>query len=33
MTQERLNSLAISYIKRKSLNEFDLNGITDEFIS
>jgi hypothetical protein len=25
--------LAISYIKRKSLNEFDLNGITDEFIS
>jgi hypothetical protein len=33
MTQERLNSLAILCIEKKLLDEIDLNGIIDDFVS
>jgi hypothetical protein len=33
ITQERLNGLAILYIKKKLLDEIDLDDISDDFVS
>jgi hypothetical protein len=33
MTQDRLNGLAILCIEKKLLDEIDLNGIIDDFVS
>jgi hypothetical protein len=33
ITQERLNDLTILYIKKKLLDEIDLNDISDDFVS
>jgi hypothetical protein len=33
MTQDRLNGLAILCIEKKMLDEIDLNGIIDDFVS
>jgi hypothetical protein len=33
MTQERLNGLAILCIEKNLLDEIDLNGIIDDFVS
>jgi hypothetical protein len=33
MTQDRLNGLAILCIENKLLDEIDLNGIIDDFVS
>ena len=33
MTQDRLNGLAIMCIEKKLLDEIDLNGIIDDFVS
>jgi hypothetical protein len=33
MTQDRLNGLAILCIQKKLLDEIDLNGIIDDFVS
>jgi hypothetical protein len=33
MTQDRLNGLAILCIEKKMLDDIDLNGIIDDFVS